>query len=150
MRTPVTMVQADSSVNRLSVSASGLVAIPFDNRNVRIYDLAGNRIARLPRSRRTGHARMACCTAWSDEGKKPNLFTCGFDRVVLGWNVRPREVKDELPERGVAGSAAGRGEGQSGMGGAGGGGDVNKLGLSLKGAKDFHSLKDAQSNQGGD
>ena len=50
MRTPVAMVQSDSSVNRISVSqSSGLVAIPFDNRNVRIYDLSGNRIARLPR-----------------------------------------------------------------------------------------------------
>ena len=50
MRTPVAMIQSDSSVNRISVSqSSGLVAIPFDNRNVRIYDLSGNRIARLPR-----------------------------------------------------------------------------------------------------
>ncbi len=64
MRTPVAMIQSDSSVNRLSVSQTGLIAIPFDNRNVRIYDLNGNRIARLPRSSRQGHSRMVCCTAW--------------------------------------------------------------------------------------
>lgn len=53
MRTPVAMIQSGSSVNRLSVSpSSGLIAIPFDNRNVRIYDLSGNRVARLPRSSR--------------------------------------------------------------------------------------------------
>lgn len=46
MRTPVAMIQSGSSVNRISVSQSGLVAIPFDNRNVRIYDLAGNRYVR--------------------------------------------------------------------------------------------------------
>jgi WD40 repeat protein len=91
MRTPVATIQSDSSVNRISVSqSSGLIAIPFDNRNVRIYDLSGNRIARLPRSSRQGHSRMVCCTAWSEE-TKPNLFTCGFDRMTLGWNVTSRD-----------------------------------------------------------
>ncbi len=32
MRTPVAVVQSDSSVNKLAVSQAGLVAIPFDNR----------------------------------------------------------------------------------------------------------------------
>lgn len=36
---------------------------------------------------------MVCCTAWSEE-TKPNLFTCGFDRVTFGWAIQPREVKD--------------------------------------------------------
>ena len=37
---------------------------------------------------------MVCCTAWSEpnpEETKPNLFTCGFDRVVLGWSIQRRE-----------------------------------------------------------
>ena len=48
-----------SNFHRVSLcnTQSGLVAIPFDNRNVRIYDLNGNRIARLPRSSRQGHSR---------------------------------------------------------------------------------------------
>jgi hypothetical protein len=98
MRSPVAVIQSDSAVNRIAVShTSGLVAIPFDNRNVRIYDLAGNRIARLPRSSRQGHSRMVCCAAWAvnEENTTPNLFTCGFDRVTLGWGVTPREAKDE-------------------------------------------------------
>ncbi len=33
---------------------------------------------------------MVCACAWSDE-TTPNLFTCGFDRVTLGWSVQPRE-----------------------------------------------------------
>lgn len=33
---------------------------------------------------------MVCCTAWSED-TKPNLFTCGFDRVTLGWSITPRE-----------------------------------------------------------
>ena len=55
----------------------------------------GQRIGRLPRSsRQQGHSRMVCCTAWSEpnpEETKPNLFTCGFDRVVLGWTIQRRE-----------------------------------------------------------
>lgn len=94
MRSPLATIHSDSAVNRLSISNAGLIAIPFDNRNVRLFDLNGQRVGRLPRSSRQGHSRMVCCTAWSDE-TKPNLFTCGFDRITLGWSVQPREsVKD--------------------------------------------------------
>ncbi len=89
MRSPVATVQSDSAVNRLAISANGFLAIPFDNRNVRIYDMSGQRAGRLPRSSRQGHARMVCACAWSDD-TTPNLFTCGFDRVTLGWSVQPR------------------------------------------------------------
>jgi hypothetical protein len=37
---------------------------------------------------------MVCSTAWSDEAK-PKLFTCGFDKVILGWNIEPRESQKE-------------------------------------------------------
>ena len=90
MRSPVATIQSDSAVNRLAVSSNGLLAIPFDNRNVRIYDMSGQRAGRLPRSSRQGHARMVCACSWSDD-TTPNLFTCGFDRVTLGWSVIPRE-----------------------------------------------------------
>ena len=61
----------------------------------RLYDMNGHRVGRLPRSsRQQGHSRMVCCTAWSEpnpEDTKPNLFTCGFDRVILGWSIQRRE-----------------------------------------------------------
>ena len=95
MRTPVATVQSDSAVNRLSVSPGGIIAIPFDNRNVRLYELNGQRVARLPRSSRQGHSRMVCSTAWcEDYHGRPNLFTCGFDRVTIGWSIQPG--KDEV------------------------------------------------------
>ncbi|KAL1501134.1 hypothetical protein ABEB36_006519 [Hypothenemus hampei] len=88
MRSPVATIRVDSAVNRLSVSANGLIAIPHDNRHIRLYDLSGTRLARLPRSSRQGHNRMVACTAWSDDAiGGVNLFTCGFDRRVLGWSV---------------------------------------------------------------
>lgn len=96
MRTAVASVNSDSSVNKLSVSGTNLIAAPYDNRNVRIFDLSGSRLARLARSSHQGHSRMVTATAWtSDNSQRPNLFTCGFDRQVIGWSVEPRETQDE-------------------------------------------------------
>lgn len=52
MRSPLATIRLDSPVNRLAVSSSNVIAIPHDNRHVRLYDLSGNRLARLPRSNR--------------------------------------------------------------------------------------------------
>ncbi|XP_006823919.1 WD repeat-containing protein 37-like [Saccoglossus kowalevskii] len=88
MRTPITTIRVDSAVNRLSVSPQyNVIAIPHDNRQIRLFDLNGVRLARLPRSSRQGHRRMVCCTTWLDEGSNCNLFSCGFDRQVLGWRI---------------------------------------------------------------
>ena len=96
MRTAVASVNSDSSVNKLSVSGNNLIAVPYDNRNVRIFDLAGSRLARLARSSHQGHSRMVTATAWSsDSCLRPNLFTCGFDRQVIGWSVEPRDIQEE-------------------------------------------------------
>ncbi|KAK3096968.1 hypothetical protein FSP39_005229 [Pinctada imbricata] len=88
MRSPVAAIRVDSSVNRFSVSQTqNLIAIPHDNRHIRIYDINGNRIGRLPRSNRQGHSKMVCSVAWADDNAMCNLFSCGFDRQVLGWSV---------------------------------------------------------------
>jgi len=39
-----------------------------------------------------GHRRMVCSVAWLEDSSVCNLFSCGFDRLVLGWSVLP--VKD--------------------------------------------------------
>lgn len=88
MRSPLTTIRLDSPVNRLAVSNQHIIAIPHDNRHVRLFDLNGVRMARLPRSNRQGHRRMVCSVAWLDDSSMPsNLFTCGFDRLVFGWRV---------------------------------------------------------------
>ncbi|XP_023343116.1 WD repeat-containing protein 37, partial [Eurytemora carolleeae] len=96
MRAAVTSIQSDSAVNRISVNNVGLIAVPYDNRNIRIFDLTGNRLARLPRSSRQGHSRMACCTAWAEDlNQRPNLFSVGFDRQVIGWSIQQKELQEE-------------------------------------------------------
>ncbi|XP_050514175.1 WD repeat-containing protein 37 [Diabrotica virgifera virgifera] len=89
MRSPTATIRVDSSVNRISVSSHGVIAIPHDNRHIRLYDLTGQRLARLPRSRRQGHSRMVSSVAWADDFPfGVNLFSAGFDRKVLGWSVQ--------------------------------------------------------------
>lgn len=88
MRSPVATIRVDSAVNRISVSANGIIALPHDNRHIRLFDLNGQRLARLPRSSRQGHSRMVASVAWADDPICGiNLFSCGFDRRILGWSV---------------------------------------------------------------
>ncbi|CAL1531207.1 unnamed protein product [Lymnaea stagnalis] len=88
MRSPIAAIRTDSEVNRLSVSqVQNIIAIPHDNRNIRLYDINGVRIGRLPRNNRQGHARMVCSVAWAENHPTCNLFSCGFDRQVLGWMI---------------------------------------------------------------
>ncbi|KAK9508724.1 hypothetical protein O3M35_006215 [Rhynocoris fuscipes] len=90
MRSPLATIRSDSAVNKLAVSNNGLIAMPHDNRQVRLYDLSGQRIAR---HRRQGHQRMVCSVAWADEHSfTSNFFSCGFDRLTLGWSIQ--NVKD--------------------------------------------------------
>lgn len=99
MRSPVATIRADSAINRLSVSSNGVIAIPHDNRHVRLFDMNGQRLARLPRSSRQGgqgHSRMVSCVAWADDNlsNNINLFSCGFDRRVFGWAVQSLKDKE--------------------------------------------------------
>ncbi|CAH1241171.1 WDR37 [Branchiostoma lanceolatum] len=88
MRSPLATIRTDSAINRISVSPlHKVIAIPHDNRHIRLFDLQGVRLARLPRSNRTGHHRMVCGMAWYDENPACNLFSCGFDRQVIGWQI---------------------------------------------------------------
>ncbi|XP_034744440.1 WD repeat-containing protein 37 isoform X3 [Etheostoma cragini] len=88
MRSPMATIRTDSAVNRISVSVNQkIIALPHDNRQVRLFDMSGVRLARLPRSNRQGHRRMVCCSAWCEDNTSCNLFTCGFDRQAIGWNI---------------------------------------------------------------
>ena len=51
MRSPVDTIRMDCGINRLSVSHDerGMLAIPLDNRHIKIYDLSGSRVSHVPR-----------------------------------------------------------------------------------------------------
>uniref|UniRef100_A0A2K6QZL3 WD repeat-containing protein 37 n=1 Tax=Rhinopithecus roxellana TaxID=61622 RepID=A0A2K6QZL3_RHIRO len=88
MRSPIATIRTDSAINRINVCVGQkIIALPHDNRQVRLFDMSGVRLARLPRSSRQGHRRMVCCSAWSEDHPVCNLFTCGFDRQAIGWNI---------------------------------------------------------------
>lgn len=86
MRSALTTIRLDSAVNRISVSSGGIIAIPHDNRHIRLFDLNGQRLARLPRTSRQGHRRMVSSVAWHED-MTMNLFSSGFDRRVIGWSI---------------------------------------------------------------
>lgn len=88
MRSALATIRTDSSVNRLAVSTGGIIAIPHDNRQIRLFDLNGQRVARLPRTSRQGHRRMVSSVAWAEDPLfNCDLFSCGFDRRVFGWSI---------------------------------------------------------------
>uniref|UniRef100_A0A2K5C070 WD repeat-containing protein 37 n=1 Tax=Aotus nancymaae TaxID=37293 RepID=A0A2K5C070_AOTNA len=88
MRSPIATIRTDSAINRINVCVGQkIIALPHDNRQVRLFDMSGVRLARLPRSSRQGHRRMVCCSAWGEDHPVCNLFTCGFDRQAIGWNI---------------------------------------------------------------
>ncbi|OWK03315.1 WDR37 [Cervus elaphus hippelaphus] len=88
MRSPIATIRTDSAINRINVCVGQkIIALPHDNRQVRLFDMSGVRLARLPRSSRQGHRRMVCGSAWSEDHPVCNLFTWGFDRQAIGWNI---------------------------------------------------------------
>uniref|UniRef100_A0A8R1Y2E5 WD repeat-containing protein 37 n=1 Tax=Onchocerca volvulus TaxID=6282 RepID=A0A8R1Y2E5_ONCVO len=87
MRSAIVTVRLDSAVNRLSISSRSVVAIPQDNRNIRLYDLNTVRLTRLPRASGQSHRRIVCCAAWVDDHSNYDLFTCGFDKQIIAWKT---------------------------------------------------------------
>ncbi|CAG9807043.1 unnamed protein product [Chironomus riparius] len=84
MRSPLFTIRTDSAVNRLAVSSNGLIAIPNDNRSIRIFELNGQRISRI---QKRSHRRMVTSCCFKEGSSVCNLFSSGFDRKVYGWNI---------------------------------------------------------------
>lgn len=96
MRYPVASIRQDCGVNRISVSHDHhVLAVPLDNRHIKLYDLGGNRLANLPHRNRKEHLRMVHSVCWSHDKHmttsspgKCNLFSAGFDSRIIGWKVQ--------------------------------------------------------------
>uniref|UniRef100_A0A8C6TRR9 WD repeat-containing protein 37 n=1 Tax=Neogobius melanostomus TaxID=47308 RepID=A0A8C6TRR9_9GOBI len=92
MRSPMATIRTDSAC----VDEPEDHRSPHDNRQVRLFDMSGVRLARLPRTNRQGHRRMVCCSVWCEDSAPCNLFTCGFDRQAIGWSINiPALLQDK-------------------------------------------------------
>ncbi|CAB1326092.1 unnamed protein product [Coregonus sp. 'balchen'] len=96
MRSPIATIRTDSAVNRISVSVNQrIIALPHDNRQVRLFDMSGVRLARLPRSNRQDNS--SC-----------NLFSCGFDRQAIGVFINLLlKIKSTVSNRRYGGGGGG-------------------------------------------
>lgn len=91
MRSPVATVNVNSGVNRIcsltvntdSSNSETFLCLPLDNRDIKIYNLNGDRIARLPRTNRVGHRRLV--TSLASYGSL--LLSASFDKTVNCWSL---------------------------------------------------------------
>lgn len=88
MRSPVFSVNANSGVNRIcAVKSSTMetyICAPLDNRDIKVYNMNGERVLRFPRNSRNliGHRRLVTSVASSGD----LLFSASFDKSVNCWS----------------------------------------------------------------
>uniref|UniRef100_A0A674DNW2 WD repeat-containing protein 37 n=1 Tax=Salmo trutta TaxID=8032 RepID=A0A674DNW2_SALTR len=84
MRSPIATIRTDSAVNRISVSVNQrIIALPHDNRQVRLFDMSGVRLARLPRSNRQVTSTKQCQVFHREAG--PCWLQCVPQLCQVGW-----------------------------------------------------------------
>ncbi|CAF0788166.1 unnamed protein product [Brachionus calyciflorus] len=90
MRSPVCVINCNSGINRIctmnmsidSNSNETFLCLPLDNRDIKIYNLQGERIIRLNRNNRVGHRRLVTSLASCNN----LLFSASFDKCVNSWS----------------------------------------------------------------
>ncbi|KAL5112781.1 WD repeat-containing protein 37 [Taenia crassiceps] len=76
-----------STMSADAIAHSCVLALPLDNRTLRLLASNGSRIGRIPRNIAHGHTSAITSAAWAPEGQC-NLFTTGFDQQLLGWQLQ--------------------------------------------------------------
>lgn len=104
MRSPVCTINLNSSVNRIctmsmlndqSNQAETYLCLPLDNRDIKVYNLNGERITRLPRNNRVGHRRLVTSLASHNN----LLFSASFDKCVNSWSFDYNPSKSSLSNK---------------------------------------------------
>ncbi|XP_065174941.1 WD repeat-containing protein 37-like isoform X1 [Sycon ciliatum] len=87
MRSPTVTIRASTPVNRIAVSLDAqLVALPQDNRHIRVFDINGVRLDKS--SQKRGHCRMVTAAVFIPGDDSPeNFYSVGFDNRLIGWSV---------------------------------------------------------------
>jgi WD40 repeat protein len=91
MRSPVCTINLNSGANRIcsitttnpDSSTETFLGIPLDNRDIKIYNLNGERMMRLPRNNHVGHRRLV--TSLASHGNL--LLSASFDKTVNCWSL---------------------------------------------------------------
>lgn len=96
MRSPVCTIHVNCGVNRLCAIQTNIennlvenettyLCLPMDNRDIKVYSLSGERVARFPRnsSRGVGHKRLV--TSVTSCGNM--VFSASFDKIVNCWSL---------------------------------------------------------------
>ncbi|RNA20626.1 WD repeat-containing 37 [Brachionus plicatilis] len=108
MRSPVCTINCNSGVNRMcsmtmcvdSASSETYLCLPLDNRDIKIYNMQGERILRLNRNDRVGHRRLV--TSLASCGT--SLFSASFDKCVSAWSFDYNASKSSVMNRIVSSS----------------------------------------------
>lgn len=96
MRSPVSTINTNSGVNRICTmningaqSNESLLCVPLDNRDVKIYNLRGERVMRMPRNNRIGHNRLVTSlTSYNNL-----LLSASFDKSINCWSIDNNQSK---------------------------------------------------------
>lgn len=91
MRSPVCTINVNSGVNRIcSINLNNndsnettYLALPLDNRDIKIYNLNGERVLRMARNDRVGHRRLVTSLA----SYSNLLFSSSFDKMINCWSI---------------------------------------------------------------
>lgn len=99
MRSPLFTINANSGVNRIctmngpissqDMLSETVLCLPLDNRDIKIYNLNGERVHRLPRNNRIGHKRLV--TSLASYGQL--MLSCSFDKIINCWSLDYNSVK---------------------------------------------------------
>ncbi|KAG8138795.1 hypothetical protein E2320_001587, partial [Naja naja] len=108
MRSPIATIRTDSAVNRINVCVGQkIIALPHDNRQVRLFDMSGVRLARLPRSNRQPVCKWLFSKAGSTnlaQGQQTKYKVCsqGTSHKVPNPGASPKaqypEIQGPSPE----------------------------------------------------
>ncbi len=108
MRSPLFTINVNSGVNRictmkLNTSTTNnsdnlnsnnnletFLCLPLDNRDIKVYNLNGERVLRLPRTNRIGHRRLV--TSLASNGSL--LLSASFDKQINCWSFDSNPPKN--------------------------------------------------------
>jgi WD40 repeat protein len=84
MRSPLFTINVNSGVNRICTMTTDdtYICLPLDNRDIKVYNLQGERVLRLPRTNRIGHKRLV--TSLASCGNL--LVSASFDKQINCWS----------------------------------------------------------------